>query len=227
MENVPEFYAKKRKVVVTCGPGYEPVDEVRRLTNHSTGRLGTELGRALVRSGFDVICLRGTLSSWTNEVPGMELRPFTTGEHLREELRRLGREEEVGAVFHASALSDFKVKEVCDAAGRPLEGKKISSRLGELQVTLEPAPKVIAVLRDCFPEALLVGWKYELEGTAGDVLQAGLRQIEENGTDACVLNGAAYGKGFGVCEKAGPLRHCEEEEELFAYWISRLEGKKG
>jgi hypothetical protein len=59
------------------------------------------------------------------------------------------------------------------------------------------------------------------------VLQAGLRQIEENRTDACVLNGAAYGKGFGVCEKAGPLKHCEGEEELFAYWISRLDGRKG
>lgn len=226
MGNMPEFCSRGKKVVVTCGPGYEPVDEVRRLTNHSTGRLGTELGRALVARGFEVICLRGVLSSWTKEVPGMDLRPFTTGEHLHGELRKLGREK-VGAVFHASALSDFRVKRVCDAAGRSLEGKKISSRLGELQVVLEAAPKVIASLRECFPEALLVGWKYELEGTVEDVLQAGLGQIEENGTDACVLNGAAYGKGFGICEKAGFLKHCGGEEELFAYWIARLQGKKG
>ncbi|MBT5709155.1 MAG: hypothetical protein HOI66_22775, partial [Verrucomicrobia bacterium] len=28
------------KAIVTVGPTYEPLDEVRRLTNHSTGRLG-------------------------------------------------------------------------------------------------------------------------------------------------------------------------------------------
>jgi phosphopantothenoylcysteine decarboxylase/phosphopantothenate--cysteine ligase len=118
------------------------------------------------------------------------------------------------------------VKQVCDATGRVLEGKKISSRLGELQVILEAAPKLIGSLREWFPGALLVGWKYELDGTHGDVLQAGLRQIEENHTDACVLNGAAYGRGFGVCEKAGPLTHLGDEEGLFAWWAARLAGKK-
>ena len=34
--------------IVTCGPTYEPLDEVRRLTNFSTGRLGTELANYLV-----------------------------------------------------------------------------------------------------------------------------------------------------------------------------------
>ena len=37
--------------VVTAGPTYEPLDEVRRLTNFSTGRLGTELANTLTRHG--------------------------------------------------------------------------------------------------------------------------------------------------------------------------------
>jgi deoxyribose-phosphate aldolase len=34
------------RVIVTCGPSYEPIDEVRRLTNFSTGELGTLLNVA-------------------------------------------------------------------------------------------------------------------------------------------------------------------------------------
>jgi len=215
-------FSLQQKVVVTCGPGYEPIDEVRRLTNHSTGKLGTELARFLAGEGFDVICLRGSLSTWTREIQGAELRPFGTAEQLRKELEILSGKEKVGAVFHACALSDFRVKQICDAAGRPLEGRKISSRAGDLQVVLEAAPKIIGFLRSLFPSAFLVGWKYEMDGGREDVLQAGLRQIQSNHTDACVLNGAAYGAGFGLCERGGPLKHLENENELFAALASRL-----
>jgi phosphopantothenoylcysteine synthetase/decarboxylase len=40
--------------IVTAGPTYEPLDEVRRLTNFSTGRLGTELANFINELGLDV-----------------------------------------------------------------------------------------------------------------------------------------------------------------------------
>jgi phosphopantothenoylcysteine synthetase/decarboxylase len=47
------------KVIVTCGPGYEPIDQVRRITNFSTGELGVRLCNELARAGFEVFCLKG------------------------------------------------------------------------------------------------------------------------------------------------------------------------
>ena len=43
--------------IVTAGPTYEPLDDVRRLTNFSTGRLGTELANFLAARGHTVILL--------------------------------------------------------------------------------------------------------------------------------------------------------------------------
>ena len=40
------------KVIVTCGPSYEPIDEVRRITNFSTGELGILLANRLTRAGL-------------------------------------------------------------------------------------------------------------------------------------------------------------------------------
>ena len=48
--------------LVTCGPAYEPIDEVRRITNQSTGELGALLSEALARANFEVLCLRGQMA---------------------------------------------------------------------------------------------------------------------------------------------------------------------
>ena len=45
--------------IVTAGPAYEPLDDVRRLTNFSTGRLGTELANYLAARGHNVHLLLG------------------------------------------------------------------------------------------------------------------------------------------------------------------------
>ena len=50
--------------VITAGPTYEPLDDVRRLTNFSTGRLGTELANFLVAGGHNVTLLTGVQATW-------------------------------------------------------------------------------------------------------------------------------------------------------------------
>ena len=47
------------RCVVTAGPAYEPLDDVRRLTNFSTGQLGTELANYLTTEGHEVTLLSG------------------------------------------------------------------------------------------------------------------------------------------------------------------------
>ncbi len=67
---------------------------------------------------------------------------------------------------------------------------KISSDSAFLELRLVPKPKLILELRDLFANAYIVGWKFELEGTPEDVVQEGVRQIQLNRTNACMVNGA-------------------------------------
>ena len=55
------------KVMVTCGPSFEPIDQVRRLTNFSTGELGVHLSNQLARAGFEVFCLKGSGATHAGE----------------------------------------------------------------------------------------------------------------------------------------------------------------
>ena len=86
---------------------------------------------------------------------------------------------------------------------------------GDLLLELKPTPKIIASLREWFAEALLVGWKYEVDGDRDSALGQGQTQIVENQTNGCVVNGPAYGNGFGWLSNDHPAEHLADKAELF------------
>jgi len=211
--------------IVTAGPTHEPIDKVRRLTNHSTGRLGTGLAKHLTGDGHEVTLLRGRSATDIEQPEGVELQMFTTTADLAEKLERLAK---VDAVFHAAAVSDFAAGQVfrraADGQLEPLKQGKLSTRDGELLLELKPTPKIIARLREWFPAALLVGWKYEVDGNRDSALGQGRSQISENQTNGCVVNGPAYGEGFGWLGSDGQAEHLAGQAELFAKLASLAKG---
>jgi phosphopantothenoylcysteine synthetase/decarboxylase len=213
------------KVIVTTGPSFEPIDEVRRLTNFSTGELGVRLANHLAASGREVFCLRGVATTHPGALENCHHVPFTTNDDLLRHLASLSGEHEIGALFHVAALCDFKVGKVANAVGQAIHAAKFDSRAGHLTIELEPARKVIGELRGLFPKASLVGWKYELNGTGDDALGKAWRQLQENRTDACVLNGRAYGSGFAFCTAPDVVQDLPDKENLI-HFLSEWIGKR-
>ena len=211
------------RIVITAGPSYEPIDRVRRLSNFSTGELGTLLAECFAEAGHSVLCFRGTAASFAPPLWPVEVVPFTTNADLESSLQRLIRREEVSVVLHAAALCDFRVGAIRDSSGKEIEAGKISSRVGPLNLTLEPAPKLIATLRRLFPASILVGWKYDVDGSTDEIIASGRRQIDECLTDACVLNGDAYGSGFGLLSRAGERVHLPTKAGLARFLLEWAE----
>lgn len=211
------------KVIVTCGPSCEPIDEVRRITNFSTGELGVQLSNALARSGFEVFCFKGSGALHPGPGERCHLSLFDTNDDLLELLKETAAGHDIVAVFHVAALCDYKVKRVEDDQGRGCQSAKIASRSGALTIHLEPATKVIGQMRDLFPKNILVGWKYELVGTRDDALAKAALQIEENRTEACVVNGRAFSPGFAFCQQGKPLREFSGKTDLVSFLTRWLE----
>ena len=195
---------------ITCGPACEPIDKVRRITNFSTGEIGTVLAGAFLRRGFEVVCFRG--DSATFPPPGgADVRPFSTNESLASGLRSLERPPAV--VLHAAALCDFVLDSIDGAEG----GDKLSSRAGIIRLSLRPAEKILPKIREWFPEARIVGWKYELDGPRERAISAAAAQIREARTNACVVNGSAYGPGFGLLLPDDRIQHFPDKPALADY----------
>ncbi len=213
--------------IVTAGPTYETMDNVRRLTNFSTGRLGTELANFLAAHGYEVTLLIGEQATHCGERKVQRVERFTTTQHLLEKFRGLA-VENIGAVFHAAAVSDFTFGKIWlrSAAGElsELKSGKISTRAGTLLAELVPTPKLIAELRSLFPAGKLVGWKFEVDGDRASVLRAAENQMRDCRTNACVANGPAFGSGFGLVTQPGACEPLADAAALFARLEQLLAG---
>jgi phosphopantothenoylcysteine decarboxylase/phosphopantothenate--cysteine ligase len=206
------------RFLVTCGPTFEPLDKVRRLTNFSTGKLGVGLANYLQDAGHEVTVLKGYYATCKEACLGRTI-VFTTTADLRERFQEAAKEK-YEVIFHTAAVSDFGFGKVFrrseNGALEPVTSGKFSTRDGNLLAELLPTPKIIAQLRELFPTAKIFGWKYEVDGTRENAILLGKKQVEENRTDYCVVNGPAYGRGFGILDRDGGVEHRLHAEALYS-----------
>ncbi len=210
------------RVIVTCGPGCEPIDEVRFLSNASTGELGSLLASELQQHGFKVLCLRSKLATYPM-AENMEVIPFSTNDEVAEIFQQLSTKENISAIFHAAALCDYRVEKVTGMDGGTLNLEKIPTSIGRLNLTLEPSLKVIAQLRALFPSALLVGWKYEVAGTREEADHKAQQQIEKYQLDASVANGPATEGCFDVMLPDESHQALSSKKELAHFLVTWLQ----
>ena len=204
--------------IVTAGPTYERLDEVRKLTNFSTGRLGTELANFLAARGHEVTLMIGEQATYAGARHIQHVETFTTTADLQQRLRSLT-DKPVDAIFHAAAVSDFTFGKIWLRSSKgelkEIKSRKISTEQGAMVAELVPTPKIIAELRDWFPKARIIGWKFETDGGRAKAIHEGEKQIVRCLTDACVVNGPAYGEGFGLVKAGESPAHLADREALF------------
>lgn len=185
------------RVVVTGGPAAVPIDQMRILTNRSSGELAIRLANALAAVGADVEAWIGAgATCMIDRSPNVQWSAFETNQDVLKRFKTLAEKPvKVAAIFHAAALSDFAVARIENADGKVLTNKKIPSSEPDVRVVLKPAPKVLRQLRSTFPDAYICGWKFEA-GSRIEARQAAKAQIRSCRIDACVLNGPAMGSSF-------------------------------
>ena len=172
-----------RKVVVIGGASREAIDEVRSITNESSGRSAIALANQAYFRGADVTLWAGALEV---AVPSWVPTEHWHGVTDLVALARRRRADLAGsaAVLVPAALSDFTVER------RP--GKISSREVESLTLTLERAPKVLPELRRLAPvPTRLVAFKLDAGRTTAE-LEAKARELaQETGADWVVANDVA------------------------------------
>ncbi|MFQ3671656.1 MAG: phosphopantothenoylcysteine decarboxylase [Verrucomicrobiia bacterium] len=218
--------ARDGAVIITCGPARVRLDEVRCLTNLATGEIGTVLAEVLAERGWRVELFRGAGS--TAPLPRgreIQVKPFEAASDLSSAMaERSTALPPVAAVLHAAALNDYELGRVNfidspDGASR----SKWRSDAKEIELRLVRSPKVLPRLRHWFGSAWIVGWKLELDGGRTEAIAAAQQQIVEAATDGCVVNGRAFGPGFGWLQPGGLLEEAADKNDLARRLASALE----
>jgi len=200
------------RAVVTAGGTREPVDDVRVLTNLSTGRLGAACANALARAGCQVTLLAAhSLASrpdWLD--PRIAVVPFGSTAELHAALLA-ATQTPPDALLMAAAVADYTPAR---AAG------KLRSQAQTMTLTLTRTPKLLAGLRDRCPDTLLVGFKL-LSGVSEETLiETARRQVVDNRLDLCLANDLQDLVGSEhpawIVPDEGPLVHVQGGKEQTA-----------
>jgi phosphopantothenoylcysteine decarboxylase/phosphopantothenate--cysteine ligase len=137
-------------ILVTGGPTPVPIDNVRRIVNRFRGQLGVEILEELYLRDADVLLIHGD---------GAYLPPdhlpyvvaSTYDDYYQIVMEELGRKEYVMGVFSAG-VADYKPETVLP--GKTPSGKSFS-------LNLVPTMKVIDEVKKCFPQLLMLTFKYQ------------------------------------------------------------------
>jgi phosphopantothenoylcysteine decarboxylase / phosphopantothenate---cysteine ligase len=173
-----------RRVVVTAGPTREPIDPVRYLSNHSTGKMGVALAAAAWRRGAEVSVIHGPLS--VPLPPGACATAVETTAEMADAVRAEVPDADV--LVMAAAPADFRPAAV--ALG------KIRKKAGQVApIVLEETQDILASTRDARREGMLaVGFALETDA----VLDHAREKLAAKGLDLIVANDAREaGAGFG------------------------------
>lgn len=172
------------RLLVTAGPTREPLDPVRFLSNHSSGKMGVAIAAAAWRRGAEVDLVAGPMS-----VPapaGVAVHPVESTEQMAAAVERLLAQSDV--LVMAAAPADFR-------PARPATSK-IKKTTTPPDMPLEPTPDILlATRRARRPGAVIVGFALE----TNDALASGRAKLAAKDLDLIVVNDATEpGAGFGV-----------------------------
>lgn len=161
-----------RKALITSGPTQEPIDDVRYVSNRSSGKMGAALARAALLMGAEVTVVSGPARA------SLPLQAKVVHVRTAEEMLAAALKEAEGAslIIGAAAVADYRPA---------IRHRGKLRRTGE-PTTLEllPNPDVIAALAKAYPHANVVGFAAEpsrsLEAAREKLARKGLAAIAAN-----------------------------------------------
>lgn len=189
-----------RRVLVTAGGTREPVDPVRFLGNHSSGRQGYSVAAVAAARGAAVTLVAANTD--LTDPPGTEVHRVQTAEQLRQLTVALA--EDADVVVMAAAVADF----------RPAQVAEYKIKKG---AAAEPDAIVLVRNADVLAELvtrrraagtgtpLLVGFAAETGDAETDFLTHGREKLERKGCDLLVVNAVGAGRAFGQAENAATI----------------------
>lgn len=192
-----------KKILITAGPTWVPIDSVRVVGNIATGQTGTLLADKLMRLGARVTLLLGPVNSCCLPKK-IKLIKFRFFDELRNIVKKELESDQYDTIIHSAAVADFRV-------ASPF-GKKIKSgRVHNLR--LLPLPKIIRDIRILAPKAQLVMFKLETGVSKETLIQrAGVARHKAR-ADFVVANMPKPYRAF-IIGKTGSIVSVKSKKEL-------------
>ena len=237
-----------KRIVITAGGTSERIDNVRKITNSSSGKLGMVIANHLLEVNDDVIiyyvCSKNSLRPIDKRVKVMEIEGTL---NLKETIEKLLTNNKIDYFIHSMAVSDYmtdyvttidRIKESIRNNGvdegfnkvSVIEGTKISSYEDNLVIVLKSTPKIISLIKNLSPETYLVGFKL-LDGVSKEeLIRVATKLRDKNRCDLVVANDLSTirkGKHIAyILDKEDEIEEVQGKEEIAKKLVRRFNYEK-
>jgi phosphopantothenoylcysteine decarboxylase/phosphopantothenate--cysteine ligase len=195
-----------RRLVVTAGPTFEPIDPVRYLGNRSSGKMGFAVAAEAAGRGASVTLVTGPVG--LADPAGVEVVRVETAEEMAREV--LERFPSVDAVVMAAAVADFRPKILSET--------KLKKEAGSPRLELEGTTDILSALGKRKEKQILIGFAAE----TGDPEPEGRRKLTEKNLDLIVANRVGVpGSGFGADTDEAAILVANGRDTPLRKWTKR------
>ena len=180
---------KGKKLLLTAGPTYEPIDPVRFIGNHSSGKMGFAIAKTAANLGAEVILISGPSSetiqhSFVKRIDVKSAKEMYTAAHAYFETCDI-------AILSA-AVADYSPKNVAT--------QKIKKKDATLEIVLEKTKDILASLGAIKAHQFLVGFALE----TNNELENATAKLKKKNLDMIVLN-SLQDKGAGFATNTNKI----------------------
>ncbi|MEC7142962.1 MAG: bifunctional phosphopantothenoylcysteine decarboxylase/phosphopantothenate--cysteine ligase CoaBC [Candidatus Thermoplasmatota archaeon] len=184
-----------RRILVMIGGTEVPIDDVRTVSNHSTGRTGWSIADYLYRQGHDVFVLAGKISFEPKTICFPVFRSMSPN-LMKETTKQMIENDkmEIDSVVCAAAISDFVVSDF--NSGKIKSGHDISLNLSPFEKILDQIPQWLKLSRGD-KTGHVIGFKLLANSNRDELVSAARSQIDRVGVSAVVANDSTQLNGDG------------------------------
>jgi len=240
-----------KKIIITAGGTSEKIDNVRKITNSSSGKLGMTIANHLLEENNDLIiyyvCSKHSLKPTDERIKIIEIDGTID---LKNTIESLLTNEHINYFIHSMAVSDYMTDYVTtierikksmkkhsdiDNAFKNIEiigESKISSYEDNLVIVLKPTPKIISIIKNLSPSTYLIGFKL-LDGVAKEeLIEVAKRLRDKNNCDLVVANDLSNirnGNHIGyIINKTNEIEEAHGKDDIAKKLVRKMfnDGKK-
>lgn len=171
------------RILVTAGPTREPIDPVRFISNHSSGKMGYSIAGEAAKRGAEVMLVSGPVS--LNKPWGVDVAYVETAEEMLAEVMKS--QEKYNVFIMVAAVADYKCSYIAD--------KKIKKKEDKMTLELSKNPDIAKELGKIKGSRILAGFSAETD----DLENNAKVKLESKNMDMIVANDVTVeGAGFGA-----------------------------
>ena len=186
------------KLLITSGGTSEKIDQVRSITNHSTGKLGALIANSFLAQGDQVTLITTRNAIKPAAHPNLTIQIIENVQELFEMMKPLVKTHDV--LIHSMAVSDYTPiymtgfeqittsQDLTEFLNKTNKQSKISSKDNYQVLFLKQTPKIISQVKKWNPNICLIGFKLLVDVSKEKLLTVARGSLTKNQAEIIVAN---------------------------------------